>query len=274
MSTPLASFRDTRQVAGLTRSKVNLGAGKVVYAGGVVVTDTSTGYGCAGKTGTGLVARGIAQQNVDNSSGAAGAAAVDVDRRPAWLDISATDPVTQANVDGPVYLVDDHTISATNGGATQSLAGILREVGPLGALVEFMVASDSAVASLAASLQALPAVTKTDGSAPGIEESFTVATVTGTGSYSIPCAAKFEVTSCRFNKNGTAGTAGDTIQLFNGATAITDAMAIPTTAKGHVDNATVDPAQSTITAGNPITVTITAAHDSGGELIVKGFKRT
>ena len=277
MSTPLASFRDTKQVNSLVRSRVALGASKVVYAGGVVVTDTATGYGCAGKTATGLVARGIAQQTVDNSSGAAGAAAADVDNRPAWLDILGTDLVTQANVDQTVYLVDDHTIAATDGGGTRSIAGILREVGTLGALVEFDTVAGSVVASLAASVGALPAITVTDGSASGIEEAYTMAIPdAATASYTITCASKFEVTSAQFNKNGSAGGASDTIQLLKGATPITDAMSLNVAAKTKVTNATLDPAQSSIAAAGAITVTVTkaSAANVGGQLIVKGYKRS
>jgi len=151
----LASFRDTKQSNVLTLSTVKLGAGKKVFAGGIVVTDTATGYGCAGKTGTGLVCRGIAMQDVDNTSGGNGALSVGVDRRPAWLDIYGSDAVTQADVDKTVFLYDDHTIARTDGSAQRSIAGVLRAVGTLGALVEFSETNGDQLAVETAARQAL-----------------------------------------------------------------------------------------------------------------------
>lgn len=289
----LASFRDTKQVNGLTRSKVDLGAGKVVFAGGIVVTDTSTGYGCAGKTGTGLVARGIAQVSVDNTGGAAGAASVDVDNRPAWLDISGADPVSRANVDQPVFMVDDHTIAATDGGGTRSTCGILREVGVNGALVEFSGTNGTVLAAEIAAREALEANLADQDALAGVLTGKSVANVADanvvggievahridvadgvTADIDVVLTHKTLITQIEVIKKAGAGGADDTITVKNGATAITDAMSLNVADKTIVRPTTIDDAQMTIAAAGTLRVTRTkvAAANVACLVIVRGLR--
>lgn len=283
----LATFRDTKQSNVLTLSTVKLGAGKKVYAGGIVVTDTATGYGCAGKTGTGLVCRGIAMETVDNTAGGVGALSVGVDRRPAWLDIYGSDAVTQADVDKTVFLYDDHTIAKTDGTATRSIAGVLRAVGTLGALVEFSQTNGDLLATEIAAREALEANLADQDTLSGVLTGKSVANTANanviggipvvhridvadgaTGDVEVTLTHKTLITDVMVIKTAGAGDTGDTITLKNVATAITDAMSIAVADKIVVRPTTIDDAQTTITAGTNLVVTRTKASAANAACLV------
>lgn len=93
------------------------------YKGGIAVL--AAGYVKPGVTATGLIAAGLFIETVDNSAGAAGDTRAHVEEGTFLLDVSATDPVTQADVGADVYIVDDETIAKTSGTNTRSIAGKL-----------------------------------------------------------------------------------------------------------------------------------------------------
>jgi hypothetical protein len=95
-----------------------------VYKGGVVMAD-STGYGIAGATATSQTVLGIATADTDNTGGSSGALSVDVLVGEFYLNNSGSDAVDQTRFGLPVYLVDDNTVSKTNGTSTESQAGIM-----------------------------------------------------------------------------------------------------------------------------------------------------
>lgn len=104
---------------------VPVAAGVKIFAGALVVAN-ATGYAQPGGVATTLTYLGRAEQFVDNTAGANGALTVQVRRKVAfyWAN-SVTDPVTQASFGKTCYVVDDATVSATNGANTQSAAGIV-----------------------------------------------------------------------------------------------------------------------------------------------------
>ncbi|WP_181297021.1 hypothetical protein [Pseudomonas sp. Q2-TVG4-2] len=93
----------------------------VVYAGAIVVA-TATGFAAPGSTAVGLTYLGRAEESVDNSSGADGAATVLVRRLNAfkWGNDGS---ITQAHQGKTAYIVDDQTLAATDGTGTRSAAG-------------------------------------------------------------------------------------------------------------------------------------------------------
>ncbi|MCP1375384.1 hypothetical protein [Dyella lutea] len=112
-------------------------AGAKIFAGALVVAN-ATGYVAPGSTATTLTYLGRAEEYVDNTAGADGAATVRVRRGSAfyWKN-AAGDLVTQASLGKPCYIVDDETVSKTNaGGNTQSLAGTVIGVDAGGVWVE------------------------------------------------------------------------------------------------------------------------------------------
>lgn len=120
----LTADRNTLSTAGELIT-VPVAAGAKIYAGALVAA-SATGYAQPGGAATTLTYLGRAEQYADNTGGAAGAITVQVRRKRAfyWQN-SGTDPVTQASLGKTAYIVDDQTVSATNGGNTQSAAGIV-----------------------------------------------------------------------------------------------------------------------------------------------------
>lgn len=104
---------------------VPVAAGARIYAGTMVVVNAA-GYAVPGSTATGLAYLGRADDGVDNSAGAAGAAVVLVRRGKVFkYGNAAADPVTQASFGRLAYIVDDQTVAASNGEGTRSAAGIV-----------------------------------------------------------------------------------------------------------------------------------------------------
>jgi hypothetical protein len=120
----LTADRNTLSTEGVLIT-VPVAAGAKIFAGALVAAN-ATGYAQPGAVATTLTYIGRAEQYADNTGGAAGAITVQVRRKRAfyWQN-SGTDPVTQASLGKTAYIVDDQTVSATNGGNTQSAAGIV-----------------------------------------------------------------------------------------------------------------------------------------------------
>lgn len=100
-------------------------AGAVCYAGGMACVNAS-GFAVPASTASTLTYLGRFDEYVDNSAGGNGALSVMVRRKKAfqWKN-SAGDAVTQASLGKHCYIVDDETVSASNGGNTRSMAGVV-----------------------------------------------------------------------------------------------------------------------------------------------------
>lgn len=97
-----------------------------IFNGAMVGIDSSGNAMPAGLLAGGTVrVLGVADAEVDNSSGAAAAKSVPV-RRGAFVfkNSSAGDQITKAEVGSAVYCVDDQTVAKTNGTSTRAFAGI------------------------------------------------------------------------------------------------------------------------------------------------------
>ena len=131
----LAADRNTPlQTGGIEEHPVK-GAAKI-FGGGLVCLD-ATGLAIPGATAVGLVARGRAEEHVDNSDGADSAVRVRVRQgRFRWANSAAADAITRAEIGDPAYIVDDQTVAKTNGGNTRSAAGTIRDVDAQGVWVE------------------------------------------------------------------------------------------------------------------------------------------
>ena len=112
-------------------------AGKKIYAGALVVVDTVDNLAKPAVTATTGRVVGVAQGLADNSAGANGDARVKV-RRGCFLfkNSAAADLIDLGDVGLDCYIVDDQTVAKTNGGATRSVAGQVRDVGADGVWVE------------------------------------------------------------------------------------------------------------------------------------------
>lgn len=104
-------------------------AANVKIFAGAQVAASATGHATPGAVATTLTYLGRAEECVDNTGGGAGAKTVLVRRGKAfkWKN-SGADPVTQAGLGKPCYIVDDETVAATNGANTRSASGVVVHV--------------------------------------------------------------------------------------------------------------------------------------------------
>jgi hypothetical protein len=108
-----------------------------IFAGGIVCINAANNA-VKGSVATTLKCVGVAQEQADNTAGAAGAIQVKVRRGLfRFANSSAGDLIALANVGANAYIVDDQTVALTNGGATRSVAGVIRDVDSAGVWVEF-----------------------------------------------------------------------------------------------------------------------------------------
>jgi hypothetical protein len=123
--TALAASRPTPQFGTSTVPDslyIPVKAGAKIYAGALVAL--LGGYAKQGVTATGLIAVGVAEEDVDNTSGADGALSVRVRQGVfAMNNSSGGDAIAQANVGADCYIVDDNTVALTSGSSTRSRAG-------------------------------------------------------------------------------------------------------------------------------------------------------
>ena len=93
-----------------------MAAATEIFMGSLVVLDAS-GNLEPGTTATGKIAVGRAEE-YQNNTGAAAAKNCKVKSGVFRWANSSGDPVTKANIGDTVFIEDDQTVSATNGGAT------------------------------------------------------------------------------------------------------------------------------------------------------------
>lgn len=106
--------------------------------GGSIVCLNAAGNAIPGATATGLIVDGVAEAQVDNRNGAAGALSV-VSRRGVFqfANSASTDLITIAEIGDNCYIVDDQTVAKTNGSSTRSVAGKIEDVDANGVWVRF-----------------------------------------------------------------------------------------------------------------------------------------
>lgn len=111
-----------------------VGAGVRIYAGSIIALNAN-GFAIPGKTATGLTYAGRAEESVDNAAGTDGAVSVKVHRNRAfkWANDGT---VTQARLLKSAFIVDDATVSATDGTGTRSAAGLVVGIDSDGVWIE------------------------------------------------------------------------------------------------------------------------------------------
>lgn len=114
-----------------------LAAGAKIYGGSLVARDAE-GNLVKGSTATGLVGVGMANHDVDNTLGVAGAAVLEYKVGCFRFDNSAgADALTKADIGKVAWIVDDQTVARTSATNTRSRAGIVRSVEIAGVWIEF-----------------------------------------------------------------------------------------------------------------------------------------
>lgn len=133
--TALTGDRNTPRAEGDVKSLL-MSASKI-FAGAIVMRN-ATGYATKGAVSTTLIGVGRAEEQVDNSGGAAGDLRIKV--RPGvhrYANSAAADLITIAEIGKPAYAVDDQTVAKTDGTATRSIVGFVFDVDSSGVWVEF-----------------------------------------------------------------------------------------------------------------------------------------
>lgn len=95
-----------------------------IFAGSLVCLDAS-GNAVPGSTATTLTARGRAEEQIDNSAGAAGDLSINVRAGVFRYVNDGGDAIDRADIGGNAYVVDDQTVAATDGTGTRSVAGVI-----------------------------------------------------------------------------------------------------------------------------------------------------
>lgn len=131
----LTAPRDTNEIAsGATSLVLPVKGSTTIFQGSIVAID-GDGLAIPGKKAAGLKAVGRAEETVENS-GSDGGAVVRVKRGVFVFDNTATaaNKLTAADVLGPCYMEDDHTVTKLATGA--SVAGLVVRVDDEGVAVE------------------------------------------------------------------------------------------------------------------------------------------
>lgn len=134
--TALTKDRNTKRRDGVQFSDP-VAASTKIYAGSIVCINAS-GYAVPGSTSATLKARGVAQEQVDNSAGSAGDRRVESRRGVfPFANSTSADEITRAEIGSTCYIVDDQTVAKTSNSSARSAAGIVRDVDSDGVWVEF-----------------------------------------------------------------------------------------------------------------------------------------
>lgn len=132
--TALAKDRSTPWRAGEDHD-FPVAAATKIYAGALVVLDAA-GNAEPAATATGKIAVGRAEEQVDNSAGAAADLTVKVRAGVfRFANSAAGDAITKAEIGDLCYAVDDQTVAKTDGTGTRSAAGHIVDVDTVGVWV-------------------------------------------------------------------------------------------------------------------------------------------
>lgn len=133
---PLTADRNTPAYQPSEIREQPVGAGTRVFAGALLMRNAA-GFIVRGAVATGCFGVGVAEQPLDNTAGANGAANVryrhGVTHR--FRNSSAGDLIVQADVGLIAWIADDDQVAKTNGTNTRSRAGIIEAVDAQGVWV-------------------------------------------------------------------------------------------------------------------------------------------
>ncbi|MDD2396030.1 MAG: hypothetical protein PHG12_09870 [Sphaerochaeta sp.] len=116
---------------------LGLAASTKIYGGSIVCRNAS-GYAVPGSTATTLKALGVAEEQVDNAAGAAGAKSIRIRKGTfRFANSASADLIAAADIGNDCYLVDDQTVAKTSGSSTRSVAGKVADVDSNGVWVTF-----------------------------------------------------------------------------------------------------------------------------------------
>lgn len=132
---PLTSDRNT-QVATGDVYRFPVAAAVLIYAGAQVALN-ATGFLVPASASNALKAVGRADERVDNTAGADGDLHCDARRGIfRWDNSAGADEITRDMINANAFMVDDHTVAATDGTGARSVAGVIKDVDAQGVWVQ------------------------------------------------------------------------------------------------------------------------------------------
>lgn len=266
MTALAADRRNTITAGASSRYRSHLVAASVKIYKGAAICRNATGYAVPAANTIGLLFLGWAQEQIDNTSGADGAAEVKyITGVSSKMVNDGTNPIAQVNLGKRVWIQDDQTVRGTPGNGVA--IGVAESIENDGSVVVF---GEPAPGSQTDGT-GIATVSDTQ-TAPGVPVVYTFDIAdAATADYDRIVDQKFEVLDVECIKFG-AG-AGNTTQVKNAATAISDAIA--TAVDKTVTRAgTIDRASNVIAAGGTLRITVTRAAGSGAvKVVVSGVKR-
>jgi len=106
-----------------------------IYGGSIVVNDA--GVLAPGRTATGLIAMGMADETYDNTSGAANAITGQaIGGTFRFGNSASSDAIALTDIGSSCYIVDDQTVAKTSGSSSRSIAGKIIDVDSDGVWVQ------------------------------------------------------------------------------------------------------------------------------------------
>ncbi|MDH1211133.1 hypothetical protein N5C38_08700 [Pseudomonas chengduensis] len=132
---PLTKDRNTQRRDGVQFNDP-VAASTRIFAGSLVCLNAA-GNAVPGSLSATLKARGVAQEQVDNRDGAAGALRIETRRGVfQFANSASTDEITRADIGSECFIVDDQTVAKTSATDTRSVAGTILDVDAGGVWVE------------------------------------------------------------------------------------------------------------------------------------------
>jgi len=106
-----------------------------IYGGSLVVLDAA-GWAAPATEATGLIVRGVAQKQADNTAGANGAINAECERGVfRFANSAAGDLIARAEIGDDCYIVDDQTVAKTSATDTRTIAGKITDLDAQGVWV-------------------------------------------------------------------------------------------------------------------------------------------
>lgn len=132
---PLTKDRNTLRRDGVQFNDP-VAASTRIFAGSLVCLNAA-GNAVPGSLSATLKVRGVAQEQVDNRDGAAGALRIETRRGVfQFANSASTDEITRADIGSECFIVDDQTVAKTSATDTRSVAGTILDVDAGGVWVE------------------------------------------------------------------------------------------------------------------------------------------
>lgn len=253
----LSANRSTDQM-GVTHYPVQLPVGvkanAVIYQGALVGLD-ATGFLVPAQSAVSILGR--AEQAIDATGAADGALSCEVRFGVfKWNNSSAGDAIAAANAHQICFAVDDQTVALTDGGTgARPEAGVIMQVDADGVWVANVPSGVAGLLPIGGAQLATVPDQAVDGGVPEIYP-FSFADA-ATNSKSVVVGHKIEVIDFWGFKQGGAGAGGNTVQVFNNVTAISDAVSGNVADKTRFAAGQIDDAANVIAAGGTLTVTNT-----------------